>query len=107
PLARTNAAPPGGGYSLTYERFMRHMAPAQLVLEIRKSTGDSIRVTVSSGLREAWDFQRIYPEPDRSLATPDGIRFEFAAAAGGEIIFSMRPNTIGPVSGTFAVAEAG
>lgn len=108
PLANATASPPGGGYTLRYERFMRHLSPSQLVLEIAPRGQDPVEVTIGEGLWQALGIQRIHPPPQRSFATADGIRFEFlATGTAGTIVFSLKPEAVGTVSGTFAVSGAG
>lgn len=107
PLSDVEAAAPGGA-TVSYQRFNRHMAPSEIRVSLPAAGGSkTAKLEMSRSLLDAFDIEHIRPAPSRSVATTDGITFEFDAASSPTkaiITLSLTANRIGIVSGTIGLA---
>lgn len=81
------------------ERFLRFGRPDVLRIQVPPD-GEPVRLEVDQRFLESTKIQRIVPEPDRSVPTPEGLAMEFRGvdrAEEVEIAIHFVPVVVGPL----------
>jgi len=84
-LSHTTVSDPGGGLSLTYERFQRATAVSRYVAKISAPNGGETALRLGSSFHDKFQVADIEPRPIRSSAGPRGLELVFAPPAAGEL----------------------
>jgi stage V sporulation protein SpoVS len=104
PLNGVSAGAEGGAVSVRYARFLRHMSPATLQVELGAGAVDQgyARLLIAGAYLEQFEIDAVTPEPAWVQLGPEGLIYGFAVAGtGGPLVvsFSLRPDAYGRVSG--------
>ena len=106
PLSYAEATAPDGSFLARYERFMRHMTATDLTLDLQQTSSKEISIIIDTALAKVLSIQRINPQPLRSAATAQGVRFDFSTSASpARVVFDVKPSAIGAVSGNISVGD--
>jgi hypothetical protein len=107
PLSEKTAA--DGGLSLTYERFQRVTALAQLSARISVPYGDEARLTLSPSFPANFQIADMEPRPLRSSAGPRGLELVFQAPSAGalSVVIWAHPRSFGIFDLTAAADPGG
>lgn len=109
PLSWTSAGDARTFASVHYDRFQRWSAPATLKIDIPAgvSRADGVVVEAGGELLKGFKIEILRPEPVRSVAIEDGIRFHFATLAGvpATLYIHLRAERIGYFRPTIRIAD--
>lgn len=107
PLADTRVIDSRKLVEVEYQRFHRNGALADMMLHLRSSESDAVRLHLNSEFMEAFMIEDIWPQPLTSVGDPGGVGFVFAAPAGQRfpVYIALRPSKVGRVSAAARVND--
>src|SRR5262245_27540118 len=91
PLSHARA--PAATGRISYERFVRNGAPAELVITATGGGAQGVSsIEISADYLEAFRIERVTPEPTTVRRSGGQLVYEFASASSGEVIsFQLDP----------------
>lgn len=102
PLGRGQAGAPETA-SLEYDRLVRHQAPTALRFRVAEA-GDAVTLWIDRAYIDAFEIQRIVPEPESIEVTSDRLIYRFAARPGAAMVtFQVEASHFGPLAGAFGL----
>lgn len=110
PLSQAAVSGPQG-YEVDYERFARYQSPVDLrvLLPQQAISEGEARFWIERQYLEAFEIEKIVPEPDSVEIGPERVIYTFPAAATGQqvvIRLDLRPKRSGLVRGRTGWGEA-
>lgn len=86
------------GLRVTFPRFARYGAIAQVSLSFPPASGQRVVVRIDRSMSEEFNVESVVPEPVSVTVDGDDLSYEFAvhpSGAQGEAVFDLRPSKIG------------
>lgn len=108
PLSRTTRTADAGAVSVEYDRFIRYDSPTRLRVHAPLETDTTVRVFLSQEYLDRVLVTNVTPHPDAVTVQSDGAVYRFHATTSGRaitVIFDIKSDTIGPLSGTIGIPE--
>lgn len=103
PTTREEAIDTSGRLRISYQHFQRHLDPAVIKLTVDVQGQSLIEVTFDQALIEAFEIQRVIPQPLEAHAHDGGLLMRFAASADtnapAHIAIDGVPRGLGSVAG--------
>jgi hypothetical protein len=96
----------GDGLELRYERFGRFDRLTRLRFELIGETQETTRLSIGRPYLDAVQIEQITPVPARVEARPDRLVYEFPRHGPTAIIFYVKPDNIGIITGQAQVNKA-
>jgi hypothetical protein len=106
-LSTTSAESPAGDLRVTYGRFQRSGAPAEVKLEAAPQNGQEVVIRVSAPMLDAFTIESISPRPQAERGVTNGIELVFPVAAGEPLTayMNVRPHKVGFVSSEIGIGR--
>lgn len=110
PLSHSSVTSDDGLLTVDYLRFARAGGTSELSLEVDAALveQDQVAVVLDRSFIDSVDIEHVTPQPAAEVATAEGIRFTFDAAATGGTVrlsFAFRPQAMGTVRAAVAVPD--
>jgi hypothetical protein len=105
PLSTTSVESPAGDLRVTYGRFQRSGAPAEVKLEASPKNGQEVVIRVSATMLDAFAIESISPRPQTERGVTHGVELVFPVAAGEllTVYMTVRPDGVGLVSSEIGI----
>jgi hypothetical protein len=108
PLSAAKTGGPGLGMELSYQRFERLHVPTkvEMVLYPAQPPDAVMSVWIQRAYLDAFDVQRVFPEPARAVVGPRHVRYDFTPLTPGEplaVAIALEPKRPGPVRGRWGL----
>ncbi len=88
PLAHATVQTPYG--SIEYPRVARWQATDDMIVRLSPTAGAIADIELDRRFVENFEIVSIQPGPASSTVTPQGMRYSFDVAGGGEVVFQLR-----------------
>jgi hypothetical protein len=95
PFASADVATPTGDAQLTYHRFLQYSSPDELDVRFPRTAGNRASVGFSNDYLASVEIQDTSAQPESVTTSRDRTVYAFAARPGGEVTFSIQPQSIG------------
>ncbi|TLU71675.1 hypothetical protein [Lichenicoccus roseus] len=100
-LSSPEALPADSRLAIDYEPAVRYGTGTQITFHLGARSGaDTVRLFLGSNIVEPFGLQQIAPQPQRSVATHDGMVLTFPVPPGASDVLvrvMAKPGTVGPV----------
>lgn len=106
PLALRTLDLPQGGFSLEYQRFLRHRAPTRLLLQVKSNSQEEVQIWYDRAFIEHFLVTQIVPVPTRVEVNAERLTYTFRVNDQKKpflITFSLEPETFGSLSGRVGI----
>lgn len=107
PLSTASAVSPAGDLRVTYGRFQRNGAPAEIKLQARPQQGRELVIRLGAELLAAFTIESITPNPQSERGHAGGVQLVFSVAAGepSTVHLTARPHRVGPVVSEIGIGD--
>jgi hypothetical protein len=107
-LSTASVESPAGDLRVTYERFQRNGAPAEIKLEAVPQPGRQLAIRISAQMLDAVTIEAITPRPEAERGIANGVEFVFAVEPGEPltVYMNVRPNSVGFLAGEIGIGES-
>ncbi|WP_119303784.1 hypothetical protein [Dongia deserti] len=107
PLSMASVESPAGDLRITYGRFERNGAPAELKLAVEPRRAGEVAIRISAPVMEAFTIESVTPKPRTERGIAGGVELLFPVAAGGPLTvhMTMRARSVGVVTGEIGIGE--
>lgn len=102
PFSKTTLSDQSASVWMTYHRFVRYQAPAQLRVHLRPEGKDMVRLWFRRAYIESFQVQYVTPPPERVEAGPERLTYIFRVSdpqRATAVTFHLEPEECGPHSG--------
>lgn len=105
-LSEATAETTDRSLTMTYQRFERYEAVAQLTIEAHVAGDQNLVLEITGNLFDKFTIDTIQPEPLKSASLEGGLRLEFSTdeQRAATVRLSLRPERFGSSRGEFAIA---
>jgi len=111
PLSNTSASTSDGALKIAYPRFLRLNAPATFKVHVRAASvsDKGFALELNPEFADSLQIVQTLPAPERWLTTAQGVRLQFAAAAGeaATVHFHIDPIGFGSIKPRISLVGAG
>jgi hypothetical protein len=98
-FSAAKVATPAGDAELSYHRFLRDSSPDELDVRLPRTAHDRATVGFSNDYLDSMDIQDTSAQPQTVATTAGRTVYTFAARRGGDVTFSIQPQSIGEKHG--------